>query len=94
VHGRSRRRNSEYGRCGTARLAVLFRPRRRRHIIPSQRRTERDFTGWLQALVDVHYPQAERIRLAVDNLNTHTRLYSPNSCHEKCHKRQATCEDS
>ena len=70
--GRSRRRNSEYGRCGTACLAVLFRPRRGRHIIPSQRRTERDFTGWLQALVDVHYPQAETIRLAVDNLNTHT----------------------
>jgi len=71
--GRPRRRDSEYARAGTACLAVAFAPQRGwRHVIPSQRRTKRDFAGWLKELVDVHYPQAETIRLVVDNLNTHT----------------------
>lgn len=71
--GRPRRRDSEYARCGTACLAVAFEAQRGwRLIIPSARRTKRDFAGWLKELVDVHYPQAETIRLVVDNLNTHT----------------------
>jgi hypothetical protein len=71
--GRPRRRDSEYERRGTACLAVAFAAHRGwRHIIPSQRRTQRDFAGWLQELVAVHDPQAETIRLVVDNLNTHT----------------------
>ncbi len=70
---RPRRRDSEYERRGTACLAVVFEPHRAwRQIIASERRTKRDFAGWLQELIDVHYPQAELIRLVVDNLNTHT----------------------
>jgi DDE superfamily endonuclease len=70
---RPRRRDYEYRRCGTACLAVAFDPHRGwRHVIASERRTKLDFAGWLKALVDVHYPAAEVIRLVVDNLNTHT----------------------
>lgn len=70
---RPRRRDSAYERRGTACLAVAFEPHRGwRHIIASERRTKLDFAGWLQEVVDVHYPQAEMIRLVVDNLNTHT----------------------
>jgi hypothetical protein len=70
---RPRRRDDEYRRCGTACLAVAFDPHRGwRQITVSERRTKRDFAGWLKDLVDVHYPQAETIRLVVDNLNTHT----------------------
>lgn len=71
--GRPRRRDYEYRRCGTACLAVAFDPHRAwRHVTVSERRTKVDFAGWLKDLVDVHYPQAEVIRLVVDNLNTHT----------------------
>lgn len=85
--GRPRRRDSEYARGGTACLAVAFEPHRGwRHVIPSQRRTKRDFAGWLKEVVDVHYPQAETIRLVVDNLNTHTpaalyEVYPPEEAH-------------
>jgi hypothetical protein len=90
--GRPRRRDSEYARYGTACLAVLFEPLRGwRHIIPSQRRTKRDFAGWLQEVVDVHYPQAETIRLVVDNLNTHTpavlyEVFPPEEAHRLARK--------
>ena len=54
-------------------LAVAFDPHRGwRHVSASERRTKRDFAGWLKELVDDHYPHAETIRLVVDNLNTHT----------------------
>jgi hypothetical protein len=85
--GRPRRRDSEYERRGTACLAVAFAPHRGwRHIICSQRRTKRDFAGWLKDLVDVHYLHAETIRLVVDNLNTHTpavlyEVFPPEEAH-------------
>jgi transposase len=70
---RPRRRDYEYRRCGTACLAVAFDPHRGwRHVTASERRTKIDFAGWLEELVDRHYPTAEVIRLVVDNLNTHT----------------------
>jgi DDE superfamily endonuclease len=90
--GRPRRRDSEYARCGTACLAVIFEPHRGwRHIIPGLQRTKRDFAGWLQALVDVHYPQAATIHLVVDNLNTHTpavlyEVFSPEEAHRLARK--------
>src|SRR6218665_2421907 len=31
-----------------------------------------DFAQCMRDLVDIHYPQAERIRLVLDNLSTHT----------------------
>jgi hypothetical protein len=90
--GRPRRRDSEYQRCGTACLAVVFDPHRGwRHIIPSLRRTKRDFAAWLKELVDTHYPHAETIRLVVDNLNTHTpavlyEAFAPEDAHRLARK--------
>jgi DDE superfamily endonuclease len=90
------RRDSDYARHGTACLAVAFEAHRGwRHIICSQRRTKRDFAGWLKELVDVHYPHAATIRLVVDNLNTHTpavlyEVFAPAEAHRltrrlECH---------
>ena len=71
--GHPARRDYEYRRCGTACLAVAFDSHRGwRHVWAGERRTKRDFAGWLKELVDVHYPAAAAIRLVVDNLNTHT----------------------
>ena len=43
-----------------------------RHITYSDRRTRIDWAHCIKDLVDVHYPEAERIVLVQDNLNTHT----------------------
>ena len=43
-----------------------------RHVVVSDRRTRLDFAHCLRELVDVHYPDAERIVLVMDNLNTHS----------------------
>jgi transposase len=63
----------EYRREGTANLFLFVQPLRGwRHVNVTPRRTASDFAYQMQELVDVHFPQAEVIRLVVDNLNTHT----------------------
>jgi hypothetical protein len=71
--GRSARVDYEYRRNGTANLFLRFDPARGwRRVQVTDRRTKRDFAYELQALVDEDYPEAARIRLVSDNLNTHT----------------------
>lgn len=36
-----------------------------------KRRRKREFVQQMQALADEHYPDAERIRVVLDNLSTH-----------------------
>jgi DDE superfamily endonuclease len=43
-----------------------------RHINVTARRTKGDFAVHMKELVDGHFPEAEVIKLVVDNLNTHT----------------------
>jgi hypothetical protein len=43
-----------------------------RAVKVTKRRTKHDFAYVLRDLVDVHFPQAETIRVVLDNLNTHT----------------------
>ena len=70
--GTPAREDYEYKRCGTAALAMAFDPHRGwRHVWVGERRTKEDFAGWVQELVDVHYPHADLIQLVTDNLNTH-----------------------
>lgn len=42
-----------------------------RHIEVTARRTAQDYARQLQWLADVRYPNAKKIRLVQDNLNTH-----------------------
>ena len=42
-----------------------------RHVKVTDRRTKADWAKCMQELVDIHYPQAELIRVVLDNLNTH-----------------------
>ena len=63
----------EYERRGTANLFLWCEPLRgRRHVAVTERRTKVDWAHAIKDLVDVHYPDAERIVLVLDNLNTHT----------------------
>jgi hypothetical protein len=63
----------EYERQGTANLCMLFEPLAgQRRVKVTERRTAVDCAPRLQELVDAQYPQAEKIVLGMDNLNTHT----------------------
>ena len=71
--GRPARADYEYERRGVAALFLLCEPLRGwRHVTVSERRTKRDWARVVRDLVDVHYPDAEKIVLVQDNLNTHT----------------------
>jgi hypothetical protein len=71
--GRPERVDYEYERNGTANLFVLCQPLAGwRHVEVTDRRTKHDFALQMRALVDVHCPAAELIRVVLDNLNTHT----------------------
>jgi len=70
--GQLAREDSEYQRGGSRNLFLLLAPYLgQRHITVTARRTARDFAWAIRDLVDVHFPDAERIVLVLDNLNTH-----------------------
>jgi len=71
--GQLGRYDYEYRRNGTANLFVFLDARRSwRRVKVTEQRTARDFAECMRDLVDCHYPQAERIRVVLDNLSTHT----------------------
>ena len=71
--GRPKRIDSEYGREGVRDLFLFCEPLRGwRHVRVTERRTRVDWAEGVKDLVDVRYPEAERIVLVMDNLNTHT----------------------
>ena len=71
--GRKRRIDYEYKRNGTANIfAMVDRHRGWRHVEVTSRRTKSDFAAQMRALVDTHYPEADKIRVVLDNLSTHT----------------------
>lgn len=62
----------EYVRNGTANLFMMVEPLRGwRQVNVTTRRTKVDFARQLKELADVHYAEADRITLVMDNLNTH-----------------------
>ena len=70
--GRSERYDYEYKRNGTRNLFVFCEPQAGwRHIEVTERRTQQDFAQQMKWLVDERYPEAEVIRVVLDNLNTH-----------------------
>jgi transposase len=71
--GKPARMDYEYRRNGTANLFVFVDAHRPwRHVKTTDRRTCVDFAECMRDLVDVHYPAAQRIRVVLDNLSTHS----------------------
>ncbi len=71
--GRRERYDYEYRRNGTANLFVFLDAHRPwRTVKVTDHRTAQDFAACMRDLVDVHYPKAERIRIVLDNLSTHS----------------------
>lgn len=76
---REAREDCEYVRNGTVNLFMMFEPLAgRRHVRVTNRRTKKDFAETVKELADEWYPEAEKIVLVMDNLNTH----SPASLYE------------
>jgi len=63
----------EYRRNGTANLFVFLDAHAPwRHVKVTDHRTAQDYAACMRDLTDIHYPDAELIRVVQDNLSTHT----------------------
>ena len=70
--GRVARYDTEYQRNGTRNLFMICEPKGGwRHVAVTERRTAVDFAHQMRWLVEEAYPDAEVVRLVLDNLNTH-----------------------
>ena len=71
--GRPERVDYEYERNGTAANFLFTEPLGGwRKVNVRERRTRRDWAQEIRGLLDVDYPDAQRVVLVCDNLNTHT----------------------
>lgn len=84
--GQARRYDYNYEREGTANLFMMVQPLTGwRMVKTTARRTKVDFAACIKDLVDVHFPEAEVIRVVLDNLNTH----NPSSLYEAFEPQEA-----
>src|SRR6202142_417396 len=71
--GQPERYDCEYKRNGTANLFVFLDTHKSwRHVKVTDHRAACDFAYCMRDLADTHYPAADRIRVVMDNLSTHT----------------------
>lgn len=70
--GQVARYDYEYRRNGAANIFMAVEPLAGwRQVTVTERRTRQDFAAQMKELVDRCYPEADRIRVVMDNLNTH-----------------------
>lgn len=90
--GKPERYDTEYERNGTSNLFIFFEPLRGwRRIDVTARRTAEDWAMQIKTLVDDDYPKATKIKLVMDNLNTHTgaslyKVFEPVEARRLLHK--------
>ena len=70
--GRPERVDHEYVRNGVAEIFLEVEPLTgKRHVAAGEHRTKKDWAWWIKGMLDERYTDAIRIRLIMDNLNTH-----------------------
>ncbi len=70
--GRPKRQDYEYVRKGTAAVFMFFSPTHNwRQVRVHERRTGVDWAHEIKTLIDQDFPDADKIVLVMDNLNTH-----------------------
>ena len=70
--GHGRMVDHEYVRHGVAMLFVEIEPLAgRRHVEVTEHRARGDWARFIKAMLDERYPDAIKVRLVMDNLNTH-----------------------
>lgn len=71
--GSPQKQDYEYIRNGVCSIFVFTEPLAGwRHVCAKEQRTKVDWAYQIKELLEVHYPMAEKVRLVMDNLNTHT----------------------
>lgn len=83
--GQVARQESTYERNGVSNLFMFFAPLENwRYVKVTDRRTAQDWAQCMKDLVDVHFPEAEKVVVVQDNLNTHlpAALYAAFEPHE------------
>jgi hypothetical protein len=71
--GEVKRYDSEYVRNGTCSIFIFTEPLKGwRSVSVSERRTKKDWAGYIAELLEVDYPNVPKVCLVMDNLNTHT----------------------
>lgn len=71
--GQPERHDYEYVRQGVCSLFLACEPLMGKRFVQARpQRTRQDWAHFVRDLLDVHYPQAEKVILVMDNLNTHT----------------------
>jgi hypothetical protein len=77
--GKPARYDNEYERHGTASVFVACEPLGGKRVVKvSKQRTKKDWAYFMREIIDEQYPEAKKIVLVMDNLNTH----SPSSFYE------------
>ena len=70
--GRPSRYDFEYERNGTCNLFMFYESfGGKRFLSVTERRTKIDWAEQIKELLDIHYPDARKVTLIMDNLNTH-----------------------
>jgi transposase len=70
--GRQKREDYEYKREGVANIFMHAEPLAGwRNVNVRQQRTRQDWASEIKDLLDIYYPEAEKVCLVCDNLNTH-----------------------
>jgi hypothetical protein len=72
------RLDDEYVRNGVAEIFMEVEPLTgKRHVAVTEHRTRKDWAQQIKEMLDERYPDAKKVRLVLDNLNTHsvTSLY-------------------
>lgn len=70
--GHAARVDDEYVRNGVAEIFMEVEPLAgKRHVAVTERRTKKDWARHVQQMLEVRYPNAIKVRLILDNLNTH-----------------------
>jgi len=70
--GKPQKFDTEYERNGTSNIFMAFEPLAgKRFVDVTNRRTKKDWARYIKKLVDELYPNAIKIVLVMDNLNTH-----------------------
>jgi DDE superfamily endonuclease len=70
--GSDAKEDYEYERCGVANIVMANEPLSgKRYVKVTDRKTKADWAHFVKEIADVHYPNAEKIKLVMDNYGTH-----------------------
>jgi hypothetical protein len=84
--GKEKKVDFEYERCGVCNIFMANEPLKgKRYVQVRENKTKKDWAYFIRDLADQHYNSVKKIRLIMDNLNTH----SPSALYEVFKPKEA-----